>query len=218
MKKFINQFVSKLKSVFPQDASFFDLFKEMGEKQEEIALLFNEQVTKRGFGDEAYTRRAGVIEHNADEINRKISNYLRNVFITPLDRDDIHHIAHKLDNVIDFIEDAMIRIEMYDIREYTEAIIGFSELIKKASANLNKVIFCMTAKDDNSLQTLKTEIRELERKADDLRKNEITRLHKESQNAKEIAQYERIIERLERVMDQYKEIVEIIDRVIVKST
>jgi|GEM_PF-4389088 len=210
--------VGRLKSVFPRDISFFDLFKQMGELQAEIALLFNEQVKKQGFGDQEYSRRAQLIEHKGDAITKKISHYLRDVFITPLDRDDIHRIAHKLDNVIDLIEDAIVRIEMYGIKETTDAITGFSELIKEASVNLTKVIHSVTAKDDNVLQVLIQEMRELERKADVLRKAEITRLYKELEDAKLICQHEKLIERLERIMDEYEEVVEIIDRVIVKST
>ncbi|OGI68864.1 hypothetical protein A3A05_01735 [Candidatus Nomurabacteria bacterium RIFCSPLOWO2_01_FULL_41_12] len=218
MKKAISWFIGKTKSFFPRDLSFFELFRQMGEQQEQIAFLFSEQITKHGFGDAEYSRKAEIIEHDGDVITKKVSHYLRDVFITPLDRDDIHHLAHELDNVIDFIEDAMIRIEMYDIKEYSIAITGFAQLIKEASINLSQVIDCMAENDGTRLQPLKVEIRELERKADSLRRTEITRLHKELQDAKLIAQHERVIERLERVMDQYKEVVEMIDRVVVKAT
>jgi len=217
MKKIINFVVAKSKFLFPRDASFFELFKQMGELQEEIAFLFYEQVVKHGFGNEEYSHRAQVIEHKGDVINEQILDYLRNVFITPLDRDDIHRIAHKLDNVIDFIEDIMIRIEMYGLKKYTPAMIDFAELIKEASLNLSKVIHCMTVNDIAGLQSFKLEIHRLERKADNLRKNEITRLYQEFEDAKLIAQHEKVIERLEKVMDQYKEVVEIIDRIVVKS-
>src|SRR3990167_5902874 len=218
MKKAISWFIGKTKSFFPRDLSFFELFRQMGEQQEQIAFLFSEQITKHGFGDAEYSRKAEIIEHDGDVITKKVSHYLRDVFITPLDRDDIHHLAHELDNVIDFIEDAMIRIEMYDINDYSPAIVGFAQLIKEASVNLIKVIDCMTENDSNRLQPLKMEISELERKADTLRKNEIIRLHKELQDTKLIVQHEKVIERLERVMDQYRKVVEMIDRVVVKVT
>ena len=218
MKKVIDWFVNKTKSLFPRDVSFFGLFRKIGEQQEKIVLLFIEQVTKRSFDNVEYSRKAEIIEHDSDAIVKQVSHYLRDVFITPLDRDDIHHLSHELDNVIDLIEDAIIRIEMYDINDYSPAIVGFAQLIKEASVNLIKVIDCMTENDRNRLERLKMEISELERKADTLRKNEIIRLHKELQDTKLIVQHEKVIERLERVMDQYRKVVEMIDRVVVKVT
>jgi uncharacterized protein len=72
--------------------SFFDLFEEMTAKvqqgtEELLDLLENY--------DDVFRKAQRVVdtEHEGDEITHQVIRMLNTTFITPFDREDIHHLA-----------------------------------------------------------------------------------------------------------------------------
>ena len=57
------------------------------------------------------------LEHEADQITLEVVTRLDRVFITPLDREDIHLLASRLDDVVDLIDGAAHRVQMYHAGE-----------------------------------------------------------------------------------------------------
>ena len=59
-------------------------------------------------GDDLQRRAHNIesIEKRADRIARNTIELLHKTFITPLDREDIHQLISKMDDILDLIEDA----------------------------------------------------------------------------------------------------------------
>src|SRR5262249_48923658 len=64
-------------------------------------------------GDTA--RQVRELEHQGDAAVRKIYRLLHRSFITPIDPEDIHHIASLSDEILDHLDAVAYRIEAYDI-------------------------------------------------------------------------------------------------------
>ena len=58
---------------------------------------------------EKNTQKAHEIEHEGDTINHKIFKTVATDFITPIDREDIIEMCQALDDIVDDIEDVMLR-------------------------------------------------------------------------------------------------------------
>ena len=111
----------------PTEGKFFDLFNAHAElcvkgSKEMVALMTN-------FVDlEIRVHAIEAIEKEADKITYHTIDLLHKTFITPLDRDDIHKLITRMDDILDLLEDAGQTISLYDIREITPEAKRLAEL------------------------------------------------------------------------------------------
>ena len=104
--------------LMPTEGKFFEFFNEHAElcvkgSQEMVALMTNfTDLDIRVHAIESIEKQADVVTYNAIEL-------LHKTFITPLDRDDIHKLITKMDDILDLLEDAAQTISLYDMRETT---------------------------------------------------------------------------------------------------
>src|SRR5438046_3158072 len=73
-----------------------------------------------------------AIEHQGDNIVHSIYDRLIKTFITPIDREDISKLASLYDDVLDYINAAVNRLYLYEIRSPTEPMRRFTELVVKS--------------------------------------------------------------------------------------
>ena len=107
----------------------------------ESALLVEtiEQFTEASALEEN-TQKAHEIEHEGDTINHKIFKTVATDFITPIDREDIIEMCQALDDIVDDIEDVMLRYYMYDVHFMHHDAEEFACLIKKSCVALDKAM------------------------------------------------------------------------------
>jgi uncharacterized protein Yka (UPF0111/DUF47 family) len=90
--------------LMPREGRFFDLFSEHAQQ---IVLASGELAALMSSGDDLQRRAHNIesIEKRADRIARNTIELLHKTFITPLDREDIHQLISKMDDILDLIED-----------------------------------------------------------------------------------------------------------------
>ena len=104
--------------LLPRETSFFDFFDKHAAltiqgTQEFLALAEgNGNVGPRA-------KRIKEIEHETDVITHDCVEALHKTFITPIERDDIHRLISRMDDIMDFVEAASERIALYEIRVMT---------------------------------------------------------------------------------------------------
>ena len=54
-------------------------------------------------------------EHQADEITHEIAQRVNATFVTPFDREDIYALASGLDDVMDYMEEAVDLTVLYEV-------------------------------------------------------------------------------------------------------
>ena len=59
------------------------------------------------------------IEKEADKVTYLTVATLHKTFITPIDRDDIHRLITRMDDILDLMEDAAQTVSLYDIQVIT---------------------------------------------------------------------------------------------------
>jgi uncharacterized protein Yka (UPF0111/DUF47 family) len=110
--------------LIPRDEKFYDMFEEIASRLVSSATLLNKL-----FADPAhigeYCSQIKDIEHEADRITHDVIQRIDRSFVTPIDREDIHELASKLDNVIDLIDGTARRAVMFrvtDTREHAKRL------------------------------------------------------------------------------------------------
>src|SRR6185503_18013778 len=105
--------------LMPREGRFFDYFTEHGEQlvlgaRELRALMDNvKELPER-------KRSIEKIEHRADKITQQTMQLLHATFITPLDRDEIHQLITRMDDILDLMEDVSQCMFLYDITEVSD--------------------------------------------------------------------------------------------------
>jgi uncharacterized protein len=201
--------------LIPKDNSFFQMFSAMSDNliagaSTLVDLFGNYQDVERKIEE---VRR---IEHEGDELTHNILTKLNQTFITPLDREDIHQLASKLDDVLDFINASCARILMYRISNPPPAAGELAKIILKQSQELQKAVSLMQ-KNGNILAHC-VEINRLENEADLVSQHAIAKLFECEKDPITLIKAKELLEFLERATDKAEDVANVLETVVLKNT
>jgi predicted phosphate transport protein (TIGR00153 family) len=203
--------------LMPGEGKFFELFIQHGElcvkgAKEMVALMTNfDDLENRAHAIEGIEKQADKVTHNTLEL-------LHKTFITPLDRDDIHQLITRMDDILDLLEDAAQTISLYDIKAVTpeakrlaELCLACTEKVKAAVGLLNNM--------DNSKEILLIceEIDRLESDADHVMRAAMSKLFRDEPDVRNLIKLKAIYEILETVTDRCEDVANIIEGIIVEN-
>ena len=98
--------------LLPKETSFYDFFEQHAALTVDGTREFS-QLVQSGQNIDAKARRIKEIEHETDVITHRCVEALHRSFITPMDRDDIHRLITRMDDIMDFVEAASERVALY---------------------------------------------------------------------------------------------------------
>ena len=202
-------------SLIPRDNSFFAMFSAMSENvivgaRALVDLFANYQDVDKQI------EQIHRIEREGDELTHAILTKLNQTFITPFDREDIHELASKLDDVLDFINAAGARIVMYRISAPPPAAGELANIILMQSQELQKAVSLMQ-KNGNILAHC-VEINRLENEADQVSQQAIARLFECEKDPINLIKIKELLEFLERATDKAEDVANVLETVVLKNT
>ena len=104
--------------LMPREGRFFDYFNRHAALVVKGGAALAELL--QAYEDEAgraqRIEQIGEVEHAADRVTRETVALLHKTFITPFDRNDIHRLISRMDDILDLIQDAAESLMLYDIR------------------------------------------------------------------------------------------------------
>jgi predicted phosphate transport protein (TIGR00153 family) len=201
--------------LIPKDTSFFKMFSAMSENLIAgagalVDLFADYQDVDRKIDE---IRR---IEREGDELTHAILTKLNQTFITPIDREDIHQLASKLDDVLDFVNAAGARIAMYRITNPPPAAGELARIILMQSQELKKAVSLMQ-KNGNILVHC-VEINRLENEADLVCQQAIAKLFEYEKDPINLIKIKELLEFLERATDKAEDVANVLETVVLKNT
>lgn len=157
------------------------------------------------------------LEHLGDDITHQIIDHLAKTFITPLDREDIHRIAQRLDDILDQLDMAANRMLIFGIPQPTNEAKEFSKVLYKSTALLIEAISSLrNLKNHHNILNCCLEIHTQENEADRLMQQAIARLFEEENDAKQIIKWKDIYQILESATDRCEDVADVLNTIIVK--
>lgn len=201
----------------PNEGKFFDLFIRHSDlcvkgAKEMVALMTN-------FDDlENRVHAIETVEKQADKVTYETLDLLHKTFITPIDRDDIHKLITKMDDILDLLEDAAQTISLYDIKEITPEAKRLAELCLTCTEKV-KTSVGLLHNMDNSTQILSVceEIDRLESDADHVMRAAMSKLFRDEPDVRTLIKLKAIYEILETVTDRCEDVANIIEGIIVEN-
>jgi predicted phosphate transport protein (TIGR00153 family) len=201
--------------LLPRETSFFDLFERHARLTIEGAKEF--QALAGGAPVTTTVRRIKEIEHETDVITHQCVEALHKTFITPIDRNDIHRLISRMDDIMDFLEAASERIGLYEIDKMTPEVKELSAIIVRATEALEGALRGLRDMGDpQAVFTKCIEINRLENEADAIMRVAVARLFKEEKDPIMIIKWKEIYEALEEATDRCEDVANIIEGVILE--
>ncbi|WP_165172212.1 MULTISPECIES: DUF47 domain-containing protein [unclassified Adlercreutzia] len=159
------------------------------------------------------------LERKGDSINHDVFSSAATDFMPPIDREDIVELAHALDNVLDYIEDVVTHMYMYDIRTMPEDALRFADLIKKSCKALDRAMGEFhNFKKSKKFKQLILDINDYEEEADGLYSAAMRRLHTvENDDVMHVLVWSRVYERMERCCDATEHAADIVSTILLKN-
>jgi hypothetical protein len=201
--------------LIPKDNSFFAMFAAMSDN-----LIAGATTLVDLFADYREVPQKidqiARIEREGDELTHSILTKLNQTFITPFDREDIHELASKLDDVLDFINAAGARIVMYRIATPPPAAGELAAIILKQCQQLQKAVPLMQKNGD--ILSHCVEINRLENEADQVAQQAIAQLFDREKDPINLIKIKELLEFLERATDKAEDVANVLETVVLKST
>jgi predicted phosphate transport protein (TIGR00153 family) len=201
-------------NLIPKEVRFFDHFEQQASHIVTAAGLLHDLVYD--FRDaRAKTHAIKEIEHQGDLVTHEIVRKLNTTFITPIDREDIHDLASRLDDVLDYIEAAAERLVVYRIKEPTSACRAMADVIVATAGATDRTIRCLRTMDAGFHEHA-VEVNRLENSADHLLRDSLAALFDEQSDPIEVIKWKEIYETMEIVTDRCEDVANVIEGIILK--
>jgi len=208
-----------LKFFVPKDHSFFPLFEAASSNLVKAAQALKELMTKEESTEhDRINKEIKAIEHIGDEITNKTYEQLNKSFITPFDREDIHELTSNIDDVLDSIHGVSKRICLYKPKKFLPAYEKLADLILEAAIEIEKAVTCLKdpASHVEKITDACNRVKKIESYADEIYFEGILQLFEKEENPKELLKNNKILEILERCVDEQEDVTETIKSILIK--
>jgi len=205
--------------LMPREGRFFTLFDQHAEYivQGSIALVDLLRDYDDSGSRAARVSRILEMEHSADRVTRETVSLLHQTFVTPLDRDDIHRLISRMDDVLDLIQDVTEALQLYDIQKLTPEAVQLAELLKECCARMQEAVKHLATLDDSArILKLCNEIDQLESQADTVMRTAISKLFREESDVRQLIKLETVYQLLEAATDQCEDVANLIEGVVLE--
>ncbi|MFH1368525.1 MAG: DUF47 family protein [Elusimicrobiota bacterium] len=150
-----------------------------------------------------WVEKMNQIEHDLDDITHQTMNWLESTFIVNYDREDIHRLASDLDDIVDNMDGAAVRISLYNVNKLIPEVVKLANELKCASAEVAKAVRSITKdKLDRKVLDICKEIKSHEEKGDKIYHNVLASLFKDGNDPLHVIKFKEIVEAIERSLDK----------------
>jgi predicted phosphate transport protein (TIGR00153 family) len=201
--------------LLPKDVRFFDLFIADGENLQVAASKLRDMVEKFDRLDERVTE-IQALEKRGDEIDREINLRLEDAFITPFDREDIHELTVRLDDVVDGIQATAETLVIYGIDRPTDEARALARILADQSDALLSALRKLDGLKD--LDADLSRVHDLEHQADTLSRAAVARLFAHGSDPLDVIKWRDLYRELENAIDAAEDAAEAIERMFHKAT
>jgi uncharacterized protein Yka (UPF0111/DUF47 family) len=197
-----------------RDRLFFDLFGSQARVCREAAkLLYDAFSTLQDLP--SYVERIKSLEHQGDELAHVIFSESSRIFVTPLDREDIHALASSLDDILDNIDAAAARLTLYKITSAVPGAVELSRILIGQTEILEATVPHVLEKDHILAACIR--IHALENEGDRALHQALMTIFDEVQDPILLIKQKELVETLEAATDRCEDVANVLETIVIKN-
>jgi uncharacterized protein len=200
--------------LLPKNPEFFKMFTALASRITASARLLHTLFSEP---DRLPELAAAIkdLEHEADDLTHDVIGLLDTSFITPIDREDIHLLASRLDDVIDLIDGTARRAQMFRIRDVQASAVALTSILVRASEAVEGAV--ASVKNTKVVVGTSMVVKELEEQADSLYHEAMGRLFDGRPDALEVIKWKELYDMIERAIDQCEDVANTLESIALKN-
>jgi len=201
-------------SFMPRDSIFFELFIEAGQNTLQAARLLDKMMGSWP-DDSGLGREILKAEQEGDRITHDIIQRLNSTFVTPIDREDIYGLATRMDDIVDYTEEAADFLGLYQIeapmaqsQALTKVLVGACEQLAAGLENLRGF---------KDLERYWIEIHRLENEGDRISRDAVASLFSNGIDPMVVIRWKDMFAVLENAIDATETAAQILEGIVIKN-
>lgn len=197
------------------DTDFLRLLIQSAENCLSASHVFRKAMT----GDEppaVYVDELKDLEHKGDEYTHSVYKGLSQVFVTPLDREDIISLATSVDDVMDGIEATIARFDYLNVMVTDQIMKDFAEVIVQSCEHMVAAFRLLDKKKYLEIREHAVAINSLENEGDRLMREGIRAIFTNPKDPYHDFRLKEIYERLEETTDSCEDVADILSSVLLR--
>jgi len=204
--------------LMPHEGRFFSYFTE------HAALILQGAVELKAMMDnlgesESRARNIKIIETKADTVTHDTIQLLHKTFITPIDRDEIHQLITRMDDILDLMEDVSQSVFLYDMRKIPEEARRLADICVACAEKVKAAVDLLdNMKNAETIMKICAEIDRLETDADKVLRAAMAKLFRHEPDTRELIKLKEIYEHLETVTDKCEDVANIIEGIVIENS
>ncbi len=204
-------------SLIPKEDAFFDLFDKAAANAHACAEALAEFLEE--YDDlEERMRRIKELEHVGDELTHSVIVRLNQSFITPLDREDIHELVCRIDDVLDRIDTAVDRMCLFKIQAPMEEAKQLARCLVRSTALIVEMMpMLRNMKSPDEVRMRVREVHRLESEADTIERAALVALFENNPDPIFVIKWKNVIEVLESATDKCEDVANVIEGIVLKN-
>jgi predicted phosphate transport protein (TIGR00153 family) len=199
-----------------KDHLFFDAFTAHAQKSVEAARMLVQM-----FGDTSRAQELATsineAENRGDRLTHETIRHLHETWITPLDRNDIHALITRMDDVLDLIEAVSERVVLFSLTETRAEAVDLSKVLVRSCEKLHRAMELLPGlKQPNELLEICIEVNKLENDADGIYRKAIAELFKPGNDPIMVMKWRDVFDNLESATDRCEDVANIVEGVVLE--
>ncbi|MGH7573012.1 MAG: DUF47 domain-containing protein [Gemmatimonadota bacterium] len=206
-----------LRKLMPRETDFFDYFERHAATTVQGCRELLDMATTGG-DFETRAKRIKDLEHEADSITHDCNEALHTTFITPIDRDSIHTLISRMDDIMDFVETVSDQCVLYNIDRMTPDARELAEVLVEATLQLEEALKGLRdMKNARAISERCIDVNRLENRGDEILRKAVARLFDEEKDPISIIKWKEIYENLETATDRCEDVANILEGIVLEN-
>lgn len=185
--------------LFPHSERFFDTFSALAERVTGCAGLLRDLLADPARADPVLAR-AAVLNREAGELRRSVLEEGAAAVVTPLPREDVHHVASLLRDMVSTLHDAAGRAQSLHLGTPREPAVRLSEVVIRAARCMESSV--ASFRDRNYIDERCTDMEGLEHEGHAIYDAAVEALFAGSPDPVEVIRWKEMYDVLERAIEQ----------------
>jgi len=204
-----------LKKFLPKETDFFIMFEKAACNVNKGSILLVEMM--EDLGDAAIkAKEIYEAEQEGDMLTHELMRKLNKTFLTPIDREDIHALANKVDDVIDLVWAVADRTVLFKLDSAPPEAVELCKTLVETSEFITKAIRCLKDKKYSYIQEYCIEINRLENRGDRIFREALVKLFDNIKDPILVIKWKEVYEHLEEAHDTCEDVADILESIVLK--
>ncbi|GBD97323.1 MAG TPA: DUF47 domain-containing protein [Nitrospirae bacterium] len=203
------------KKFLPKETDFFSMFEKAALNVNKSATLLLEMMEDLGASD-IKAKEIYEAEQEGDMLTHEVMRKLNKTFLTPVDREDIHALVCRIDDILDLIWASADRAVLFKLDTPMPEAIELSKTLLETTEFVTKAIGCLKDKKYSYIQEYCIEINRLENRGDRIFRDALARLFDDIKDPILVIKWKEVYEHLEDANDTCEDVANILEGIVLK--